>query len=118
MDNLINDGACVFCGQIIIGDGECDCANAVAERNARKSIADGKEVVRRFFTGDFAEQTFAEVDRAAVDTLLDLVEPVARKTFRDVAVNIDGTGKCVLKRTAKGMVRIARVEKREVSEEV
>jgi len=103
MDELIENGACVFCGQVIAGDAACACAAAVAERKKQEAADRAHSEIDELFRGDGCDADLLEYLHAGAS----MIEGGAAVK---ITVDVSGTVQALLYEK-KGAVYVRRTYK-------
>ena len=118
-------GACRYCGQISAEQPpgmdsqdeadawvteHCKCTQATLERNLRERIADAKRRVWELWGPGCEKYGFEPVDREITEKLCGLAEEAARGGIRSAAIQIVDFGKASISVSAKGTIKVARIE--------
>ena len=120
-------GACRYCGQISSDQppglktqeeadewvtDRCRCTSATLARNLRDRIEEAKERVRELWGEGCERYGFEPVEHGIVQNLCDLVELAAAGTIRSTTIQTVDHGKASISVSAKGTIKVARIEAR------
>ena len=118
-------GACRYCGQVSAEQPEemrsqdqaddwvtehCSCTRAAMDRRIKERVLDAQERVRELFGENCREYGFQSVEPQAVEVLEELAALAARDVIRTATVQLRGHGKANISVSAKGAIKVARIE--------
>lgn len=125
--NLVFIGACRYCGQISAEQPpgmdsqaeadawvteHCKCTEATLERNLRERIEDAKRRVRDLWGPGCERFSFDPVEDEIIRALCGLVELAAEGVIRSATIQTVDHGKASVSVSAKGTIKVARIEAR------
>lgn len=120
-------GACRYCGQISADQppgletqeeanewvtDRCRCTNATLARNLRDRIEEAKGRVLELWGEGCERYGFEPVEYGIVQNLCGLVELAAAGAIRNAAIQTTDHGKASIGVSAKGTIKVARIEAR------
>lgn len=120
-------GACRYCGQISADQppgletqeeadewvtGSCRCTNATMARSLRDRIEEAKGRVRELWGEGCERYGFEPVEYGITQSLCGLVELAAAGAVRSAAIQTTDHGKASIGVSAKGTIKVARIEAR------
>lgn len=125
--NMVFIGACRYCGQISAEQPQgmadqdeadawvtenCKYTQATLERNLRERIQDAKRRVWELWGPGRERFSFDPVEDEIVEALCSLVELAAAGTIRSTTIQTVDHGKASISVSAKGTIKVARIEAR------
>ena len=109
---------CPFCGQISLTGGECNCVDAIRDRQIKAKIKRAAQAINEIFGEDCSKEGYRPVSEENIETMNIIAEQIANYKMHAVSIVLSSGTRAKITRGAKGVIKIERSETQKASKEV
>ncbi len=118
MSSETNIFTCEFCGQVFIGEEECDCWQARRAKRIADQISRASLAINDIFGTDCTKQGYSPVEDEHIDLMNSIAKLIANEKLNAASLTLINGTKAKLTRGAKGAIKVERSETKKSSTEV
>ncbi len=117
-DNMKDDSACRYCGQISLTGNECQCDGARRARKIQDQIERATEAIDNTFGDNCIEAGFLPVPQENIDLMYTAAVQIATYKVHAITITLSSGTRAKLSRGSKGVIKVERSETKKASTEV
>ena len=109
----MENNICKFCGQMLMGDVECDCKEAQQERRVQDLIQRSQKAVVEIFGEGSKKQECVPIPQECIEFIYLAIEQIAYSKIYSLTLTLPNGTKAKLTRS-KGDIKIERSETKKI----